>query len=263
MRSDSPVAYARALMRQPMFWLAIFFFIMAALVRGQNYPYPVDVPLANTPNGPQCTQVGWYIRSCDAHWQFVNPGMAGHVIPNGCAAHTQLVYGGDGAQYPLIDQCPQGCTGTQGLYKKPSDPIAVPQWEWFYVGPLAAQHRSQFGYVGPGVPPAGTQTYSFITLAQMPDPPRATFIAAYQCSQGTPTPVPSPTRTPTPSVNQFWAQIEAITRAGISAGCGSGNFCPDRTMTRGEVAAWLANALKLPLLPCQGLYHDVGCPVTP
>ncbi len=39
--------------------------------------------------------------------------------------------------------------------------------------------------------------------------------------------------------------IEALAASGITAGCGGGNFCPDRTATRAELAVFLAKALGL------------------
>lgn len=43
--------------------------------------------------------------------------------------------------------------------------------------------------------------------------------------------------------------ISAITEAGIAQGCGHGRFCPDREVSRGEMAAFLQRALDLPLRP--------------
>ncbi len=44
-----------------------------------------------------------------------------------------------------------------------------------------------------------------------------------------------------------WAfrQIEAMNRSGITRGCGGGNFCPDDTVTRAQMAVFLAKALGL------------------
>jgi hypothetical protein len=45
----------------------------------------------------------------------------------------------------------------------------------------------------------------------------------------------------------YWAFrfIEALADSGITAGCGSGNFCPDGTVTRAEMAVFLSAALGL------------------
>lgn len=41
--------------------------------------------------------------------------------------------------------------------------------------------------------------------------------------------------------------IARIAAAGITLGCGDGRFCPDRPVTRAEMAAFLARGLKLPV----------------
>jgi S-layer homology domain len=43
----------------------------------------------------------------------------------------------------------------------------------------------------------------------------------------------------------YFRAIEALAGSGITSGCGSGNFCPDKTVTRGELAKFLAVALGL------------------
>jgi S-layer homology domain len=44
------------------------------------------------------------------------------------------------------------------------------------------------------------------------------------------------------SQHQF---VEALAASGITAGCGSGNYCPDNPVTRGQMAVFLAKALGL------------------
>jgi hypothetical protein len=46
-----------------------------------------------------------------------------------------------------------------------------------------------------------------------------------------------------PDSNIFHGDITAISRAGITAGCGGGNFCPDTTLTRAQEAAFLHRGL--------------------
>jgi hypothetical protein len=48
-----------------------------------------------------------------------------------------------------------------------------------------------------------------------------------------------------PTSNPYFQFIEALYAAGVTAGCGGGNFCPDRNITRKEVATWMAKALGL------------------
>ncbi len=49
-------------------------------------------------------------------------------------------------------------------------------------------------------------------------------------------------------VNTYYTgAVEAIRAAGISGGCGNNNFCPNRLVTRQEMAVFLQRALGLPL----------------
>ena len=48
-----------------------------------------------------------------------------------------------------------------------------------------------------------------------------------------------------PTTHPYFRAIEALAAAGITSGCGGGNFCPDKNVTRGEIAKFLANALGL------------------
>ena len=48
-----------------------------------------------------------------------------------------------------------------------------------------------------------------------------------------------------PTNHPFFQYIEALAAAGISAGCGNGNFCPDQPITRKQEAAFIAKALGL------------------
>ena len=43
----------------------------------------------------------------------------------------------------------------------------------------------------------------------------------------------------------YFRAIEALAASGIATGCGSGNYCPDQPVTRGELAKLLANGLGL------------------
>lgn len=48
-----------------------------------------------------------------------------------------------------------------------------------------------------------------------------------------------------PTGHLFFRHIEALAASGITAGCGGGDFCPDRPLTRGQMAVFLAKALGL------------------
>jgi hypothetical protein len=48
-----------------------------------------------------------------------------------------------------------------------------------------------------------------------------------------------------PVDHQFFRFVEALAAAGITGGCGNGNFCPNNPVTRGQMAAFLSIALGL------------------
>lgn len=48
-----------------------------------------------------------------------------------------------------------------------------------------------------------------------------------------------------PTSHTFFQAIEALSAAGVTTGCGGGNFCPGQTVNRGQMAAFLARALGL------------------
>ena len=48
-----------------------------------------------------------------------------------------------------------------------------------------------------------------------------------------------------PTSHPFFQFVEALAASGITAGCGSGNFCPDTPLTRGQMAVFLSKALGL------------------
>ena len=58
-------------------------------------------------------------------------------------------------------------------------------------------------------------------------------------------PPASPTFTDVPGGSFGYQQIEALAASGITGGCGGGNFCPNQTVTRAQMAIFLAKALGL------------------
>jgi len=55
----------------------------------------------------------------------------------------------------------------------------------------------------------------------------------------------SATFTDVPTDHPFFQFVEALARSGITGGCGGGKFCPDKPLTRGQMAVFLAKALGL------------------
>ena len=58
-------------------------------------------------------------------------------------------------------------------------------------------------------------------------------------------PPATPSFADVPAANPFFQQIEALAASGITGGCGGGNYCPNASLTRGQMAVFLAKALGL------------------
>ncbi|MFY9552117.1 MAG: S-layer homology domain-containing protein, partial [Thermoanaerobaculia bacterium] len=66
-----------------------------------------------------------------------------------------------------------------------------------------------------------------------------------------------------PTSNPFYPFIENIFHHGITSGCGGGNYCPDSSVTRGQMAVFLLKAKHgSAFVPpaCTGVFPDVPCP---
>jgi len=48
-----------------------------------------------------------------------------------------------------------------------------------------------------------------------------------------------------PTSHPFFRFVEALAASGLTGGCGTGSFCPDDPVTRGQMAVFLASALGL------------------
>ena len=48
-----------------------------------------------------------------------------------------------------------------------------------------------------------------------------------------------------PTSHPFFQFVEALSKSGITGGCGGGNYCPDQPLTRGQMAVFLAKGLGL------------------
>ena len=48
-----------------------------------------------------------------------------------------------------------------------------------------------------------------------------------------------------PTTHPYFRFVEALAAAGITAGCATGSYCPDATLTRGQMAVFLSAALGL------------------
>lgn len=214
------------------FWILAFGIGFSCILRAQ------DTPVV-------CTARGWYQRTGDNLWAFVNPSKSGTCTQAGTGAHTMSCYYPDGALYQILDQCheEQHCTGTTGTYKKPDGGSIPNGWECYYTTPCPNSsgdpvdpelRRHLFGYWNDAfVVPNGSQHYTFHTLAEIPEPQRTMIGRANGCEVGptptytSPTPRPTggaPTRTPT--------RLPTVDPCGPVPNCKSPTPPPFRTSTR-------------------------------
>lgn len=66
-----------------------------------------------------------------------------------------------------------------------------------------------------------------------------------------------------PYAHWAWSYIEGVEDAGVTSGCGAGNFCPASSLTRAQMAVFLLKAKygsSYTPPPCAGLFGDVACP---
>jgi len=83
-----------------------------------------------------------------------------------------------------------------------------------------------------------------VTLEGTDDSTSLGAVRVYYRLQVSPAP-PTATFNDVPTTHPFFQFVEALSRSGITAGCGSGNFCPDAPLTRKQMAAFLSIALGL------------------
>lgn len=83
-----------------------------------------------------------------------------------------------------------------------------------------------------------------VTLEATDDSTSLGAVRVYYRLQVSPAP-PTATFNDVPTTHPFFQFVEALSRSGITAGCGSGNFCPDAPLTRKQMAAFLSIALGL------------------
>ncbi|MGH9380347.1 MAG: S-layer homology domain-containing protein, partial [Thermoanaerobaculia bacterium] len=66
-----------------------------------------------------------------------------------------------------------------------------------------------------------------------------------------------------PADDPFCPWIEELAGRGVTAGCGGGNYCPNNTVSRDQIAVFLLKTLEAPgYTPpaCTGVFEDVSCP---
>jgi hypothetical protein len=104
---------------------------------------------------------------------------------------------------------------------------------------------------------------STVTRAQM-----AVFLLVSQAGAGYTPPPATGLFADVPAASPFAPWIEELSRRGVTAGCGNGNFCPQSNVTRGQMAVFLLVAREgagYAPPPPVGVFSDVpaGSPFAP
>ncbi len=110
---------------------------------------------------------------------------------------------------------------------------------WFWVS------STQHPIITDGITTNGdtTQVFNKTVLLKRRDMSRYIIRARGETPPTPPVPC-TPTYGDVPCADPDWGYIEQITLDGIASGCGSGNFCPDGNLTRGEMAKFIVRGLN-------------------
>jgi hypothetical protein len=74
---------------------------------------------------------------------------------------------------------------------------------------------------------------------------RIVSVRAYYKLQVAPSPTSATFPNDVPLSHPFFRFVEALAAAGVTGGCGTGSYCPDSPLTRGQMAVFLATALGM------------------
>jgi hypothetical protein len=98
------------------------------------------------------------------------------------------------------------------------------------------------------VPPISVQAYRLVAWLDSGYLIQLRGVILYWRRQVSPAPATA-TFSDVPVGSFGFKHVEALAASGITAGCGGGSFCPDNTLTRVEMAVFLAKALGLHWAP--------------
>jgi len=171
-------------------------------------------------------------------------------LPDGAEIERICVYSkGDGVRVVTVDLeavklVPPG--GTAATLEFPGTVVTTDPEDGYLLrctDPFALTLRSTIDIDGDGSPEA----VDYRIRARIQNNPQSVGIGAVQIvwkRQISPPPEVA-TFDDVPSSDAGWAHVEALAASGITAGCGGGNFCPEATLTRRQMAVFLAKALGL------------------
>jgi hypothetical protein len=114
---------------------------------------------------------------------------------------------------------------------------------YYCTGPIGYTLRSQVDVDGDGTSDAAVY-YVKVVGDGDEDPVGIGTVWLIWGRQVSPAPA-SPTFSDVPASDGAYAYVEALAASGITSGCGGGRYCPDATLTRRQMAIFLAKALGL------------------
>lgn len=176
-------------------------------------PLPDDIP-----NGADITQVSFYVEDSNATYNFT-----GQL----CRYHTTSGSGGNPASDCPFSVSTSGTPGNTTAFGDPNvtmmrrvdltgdGSIEVINWVLFYDQSFANDGTIKI-----------RQARILWKRQVSPSPVAATFLDV-------------------PTTHPYFRFVEALAASGITGGCGSGNYCPDSPLTRGQMAVFLSAALGL------------------
>ncbi len=139
-------------------------------------------------------------------------------------------------------------------------------WHFDYVGAGSVDHRGLdvlafqklWNRNNPGDKIAEDGSWGPGTESRMRKSPAGGFPIGATCNSQPSEPVCTASFADTCS-SPYQADIDWLAKQGLVSGCGNGNYCPNDTVTRGQMAVFLTNALKLPAGP-ERFTDDNGSP---
>jgi S-layer family protein len=168
------------------------------------------------PNGALITQVTFYVRDDDAGSNF-----------QGALCYS-LVDSSDGQGNGT------GCEPSIATSGQPGEDVVFANYD----PPLPVYYRRVNG-------DGSADVVNHFLQAQLLTPDVAIRMVRIRWKRQV-SPAPgSATFNDVPTNHLFFQFVEALAASGITGGCGSGNYCPDAPLTRGQMAVFLAKALGL------------------
>jgi hypothetical protein len=210
----------------------------ADVSRSGQSPYAWGTSLWSVYNAGPCDGAlrsgTWTLVNCDYSTGSVSLGFPVH-IPTGALVQYARIY---------FRQTVIGDTISAGFWKTTSAGVSSIVTGMSPTATTAGDTYQQFGPFSETMDnaPGTGNTYSFLLINTAST--RVYKMMVYYTLQVAPAPATA-TFTDVPTTSGQFAYVEALVAAGITSGCGTGIYCPDSPVTRGQMAVFLGRALGL------------------